>query len=246
MFMGSYSNMVSFVNCPIVYRVLDVQTTFPFRLHRRKTDNQGRTLLPLFRLYTMDNVLNAYWGSSISFLIIFLTYAASCCVTFGRKMSASSWMGIEDGTFHQTLCNSDILTMVKFKSLYSSSVDLSNYKRLFQEVSHQTSMLGLAWIMLLGIMAYNLYLLLQAFVLTMVTSSLKILVTYIPKYNCAVNKIVLYSNYHTTHCSSLFFTIDPRSCYIVFPFFVCLSNRSMWPNYSSCLCNSLYSLCNSE
>lgn len=39
-------------------------------------------------------------------------------------------MGIEYGTFHQILCNSDILTMVNFKSVYSSSVDLSNYKKV--------------------------------------------------------------------------------------------------------------------
>ena len=39
-------------------------------------------------------------------------------------------MGIEDGTFHQILCNSDILKLAKFKSLNSSSVDLSNYKKV--------------------------------------------------------------------------------------------------------------------
>ena len=111
------------------FTLVGVQRMFPFRLHWRKTDNQGRTLLPLFRLYTMDNVLDVYWGFSILFLII-LTYAASCCVTFGRKMPSSSWMGIEDGTFHQILCNSDILKLAKFKSLNSSSVDLSNYKKV--------------------------------------------------------------------------------------------------------------------
>lgn len=114
-------------------------------------------------------IMYSMFTEDFLFLII-LTYPASCCVTFGRKMPASSWMGIEDGTFHQILCKSDILMLAKFNSLSSSSVDLSNYKRLFQEVSHQTSMLGLAWIKLLRIMAYNLSLLLQAFVLTMVIS----------------------------------------------------------------------------
>lgn len=141
---------------------------FLFHLHRMKTDNQGRTLLPLFRFYAMDNVFNVYQGFWCFFLIIF-TYAASCCVTFGRKMSTSSWMGIEDRTFYQILCNLDTLMMVKFVLLeLIQYVDWSSYQRLFQEVSHQTSMLGLDWIKLPRIMPYNLYLLLQAFVLIMV------------------------------------------------------------------------------